>query len=544
MLKQTYPASVNPKTVRIFGKHLKHNVKGKTVVHTNEDVTVFDAAYSKNNVQKVPTIVLQLFPNLEIMYLQRMKLSYLIRGSFVSCKKLKSIYFADDVIQTVEAGVFKNCSNLSSLNFTNNIIRHLDKDAFNGLSKLKNLTLTKNGLKSLNATQFKDLKGLLELSITFQLFQTLPANIFANLTRLQILNLNNNRLASIPSEFFKSKHYLKAVNLNGNEIASVDSKILTVWPSRATLKFIANSCFNGNIGIIDKKTKLLVESKLSKCFANYNQKTSPAPKLSSTTKKNAANSTKATTTTKKSKTTLKPTTMKNSTKPKKTDHTAKKSIKHHQLFKNDTQRHDVDAPKKKDDWLSSIKKHIFGAKNSTTNATTTKKPKTSSSDQKVVTPINNTKREQAIARFYVNAKNEYCGVIKDATKFIKSVSVKHLTGFSNKNVTVIHFIQSKLINIPAIIMKTFPNVLKISATDCGIQVIDSDLLEECGKLKHLDLSKNKIRFLSGNSLQLCPALESIDLSKNHIETIESNIFQCNPKLQIKIDKLKIIPSRK
>lgn len=517
MLKQSYPSTVNPKTIRIFGKHLKHKVNGKTVVHTNEDVTVFDAAYSKNNIQKFPTIVLRLFPKLRTMYLQRMKLGYLIRGSFVNCKNLRSIYFADDVIQTAESGVFSNCTNLMSLNFTNNLIRKMDDGVFNNLTRLEKLTFNKNGLKGLNATLFKDVKGLVELTISFQPLTSLPVNIFNNMTRLQILNLTHNRLQVIYSDYFKSKPFLRKVNLDGNEIASVDPKIFEVWPRRATLTFVTNSCFNGNLGMIDRTTKAVAAKKFEKCFENF-KKLSLASKVNETLT---------------NKTTVKPTNLTTTTKKP-----AKKGIKKSDLFKKDNKKHDNDSSE--DSWLTSMKKHIFGKKKNTTKATTTTtmKPKIRKT---VVSPIT---RDQAIARFYVNAKNEYCGVIKDATRFIKNISMKHLPGYSNTNVTVIHFIKSKLINIPSLVIKTFPNVQKIAATRCGIQVIDSDLLEECGKLRILDLSNNKIRFVSGKSLQLCPSLEVIDLSKNMIERIESNIFQCNPKLTIEIDKVKIVPPAK
>jgi Leucine-rich repeat (LRR) protein len=283
MSRQSLP--VGSKHVRTFGRHLKHKVNGKTVVYTNEDVTIYDAAYSKNDIEIIPTIILQLFPNLVTMDLRRMNLSSITRGSFQSCDKLKNIYFADDTIKKIEAGVFGNCSNLVSLNFTNNSLPSLNEDAFAGLKKLEVLTLNRNNLKSVSANQFKGLSKLIEITISYQPLYSLPQHIFDDLVKLQILNLNNNLLVNVPGQFFHGKPLLRSVDLRGNHIVAIDRKMMDYLPNRAVVNLLGNVCYNGNLGSIDKFTKVTVEMKCAKCFEKFRQltavssnKTTPNPK--------------------------------------------------------------------------------------------------------------------------------------------------------------------------------------------------------------------------------------------------------------------------
>lgn len=161
-------------------------------------------------------------------------------------------------------------------------------------------------------------------------------------------------------------------------------------------------------------------------------------------------------------------------------------------------------------------------------------------------PTNSTARpylqpyEQADCRFYVNAKNEYTCVIKNARRMLKRINVKHLSGYTNENVTNVFFRNSSLLHVPRVVFDDFPHIKSLSLERCGIKSMDTDLFEVCGNLQFLDLSNNKINRVLGDSLKMCPMLEFVDLSNNPIDKMESNIFKCNPKLSLALGALKII----
>lgn len=148
--------------------------------------------------------------------------------------------------------------------------------------------------------------------------------------------------------------------------------------------------------------------------------------------------------------------------------------------------------------------------------------------------------EQSACRFYINAKNEYICVLRNVASTLKLINTEHLKGHVNKDVTVLYIRDANLITIPKVIFTTFPNLVKLSVGSSGLKIMDSDLFEVCGKLKHLDLANNKIEVVRGDSLKKCKSLETVDLSKNPVERIESKIFSNNPKLSVALGELKIV----
>lgn len=149
--------------------------------------------------------------------------------------------------------------------------------------------------------------------------------------------------------------------------------------------------------------------------------------------------------------------------------------------------------------------------------------------------------EKTEARFYVSARNHYTCVLRNVETTLKHIIMEHKENYTSDNVSVVFIRDSKLLSIPSVIMKSFPNLKSLSVENSGLKSMDSDLFEFCGpSLVNLDLSNNKIERVRGDSLQKCPSLENVIVTNNPIDRIEGTISQYNPNLTITIGSLNIV----
>lgn len=166
--------------------------------------------------------------------------------------------------------------------------------------------------------------------------------------------------------------------------------------------------------------------------------------------------------------------------------------------------------------------------------------------EEVTTPPNYLHHyEQASCRMFIDADKGYNCVLENVTPDLRHINVEHLSGHSNENVTGLFLRHSTLIKIPHVFFTTFENLVHLSIEETNLKQLDDDTLKEgCGKLKILNLKKNKIRVVESESLKTCIALEFIDLTSNPVERIEGGIFECNPNLNIQLGPLKITAAHK
>lgn len=682
---QTYQRGDN--VIKIFGKHLKGNVAGREVTYGNGDVTVVDASYLHNDIQLVPTTVIQLFSNLREMRMEAMNLKVLNEDSFSTCGKLRSIIFGYDNIESISAGVFRDCGGLEALEFNNNVIDEIDDDAFKGLLNLKKLTLIRNNLDYVSAHLLSHLESLVQLTITDNKIIKLHPDIFIDMAGLRILELQNNELTSISSLLFRGKPNLESVNLSNNSIDRIENNLLENWPNNAALNLLHNECIDESFDELgtDKVPMSDVVGDFEQCFQNFehtlkvkrigsyddsklsNEDDYEGDELSEHHSKHANSKDKEgdshdksndDLTTSLETTVNRPPVEKTSSERfensddkayyenmfihdeddeihskahdentksesdevtnKELDSKIKSEVPHSfdpDYPESNDKADNIDDQKTKarnnsdDKSVSAEKAQQDSTKHETVHAhdhsrdsdrkqsldsvesdeklrpskhDSKLKKSSEVTDSKTVTspfdlpvfdePINDTvysaedydasvtesmdettrattvssrkpyihTYEQANSRFFINAREEYACVINNAKNTLRQVNTDHIDGYGSEDVELVYFRNSNLVHIPRVIFDEFPNLKVLSVEGCGIKVMDTEMLEECGKLQHLDLRNNTIRHIYGSSLKMCPMIETVDLTDNPVEIIESSIFECNPKLNITLGSLKLV----
>lgn len=125
----------------------------------------------------------------------------------------------------------------------------------------------------------------------------------------------------------------------------------------------------------------------------------------------------------------------------------------------------------------------------------------------------------------------------NATNLVAGVLNKHLKGKSSVHLKYLRAQNQNIPQLPMNMEKFFPNLMSLVVRS-GLQQISKNVLKY-PKLKHLGLSKNKLRTLDGDLFEFVPKLKTLFLSFNPILHMGLNILDSLGQLEtVAFHKLK------
>lgn len=149
---------------------------------------------------------------LEVVKLNKNKISYLDKDSFKDLENLRELFLNENFIQFIDMQIFKPVRNLRYLQLDNNQISFLSKHAFNNLLKLEHIMIGHNLLEKLVDEHFKSNKKLITIWLEKNFIYDLNSTMFDHLYNLQYIDLKNNICIDdyyIQENFLKMKETLK-----------------------------------------------------------------------------------------------------------------------------------------------------------------------------------------------------------------------------------------------------------------------------------------------------------------------------------------------
>ena len=161
--------------------------------------------------------------NLEELYLNHNKLSYVTKDLFSNLSKLKRLGLGGNGITSIDAEAFQNNGELTELFLHNNRIDWLPFGIFSFLPNLEILRLYNNHLGSIRADLLRGNTELTELYLYSNRITILEESAFSSLTKLKKLWLQENRINEITNQHFKNNTELAELDLNYNKIKIIDS---------------------------------------------------------------------------------------------------------------------------------------------------------------------------------------------------------------------------------------------------------------------------------------------------------------------------------
>lgn len=127
-------------------------------------------------------------------------------------------------------------------------------------------------------------------------------------------------------------------------------------------------------------------------------------------------------------------------------------------------------------------------------------------------------------RYFLNENRKYSCVIENVDLVLESIRGDHYQDFTDENVTQVFFFNSILSKVPQTIFEKFPNMALLSVANTQLTIIDDQTFGNCGKVKKIDASENKISKIIETSFRNCNDLEVLDVSGNPLEAIDGEIF--------------------
>lgn len=426
----------------------------------------------------VPNSLIRQFPAIRYLLLDNAGIQQLTPGAFAGANEVVIFHARFNSIPLIPAGLFADMPSVLIMDLSNNAITEIDDEAFAGLSDLLELDINFNQLSRISSTVFRDLTGLEDLNLRYNQISEIEDGAFSTLRSLIIFYLRNNLLTEIRAEMFGDEMAsLVFFNLNENRLTSVPR-----LPSRApNLHYIyltGNQITEINAGDFTFSYENITNVELSENLLGVLD--SAAFEVLTSLDILAVNFNRIT-------------------------------AVDHEFFARVPSLYTFEFEY---NYCANIRFNNIRSIN----------------QEEMI--------EQALDRcyyaFFEPVITQQCTYVEDqqlgytcelsGVTFLSfrdkfTFTGTHLAGQSHDTVTGIRIVDSDFVRVPPSIFRLFPNLESFVLNNAGLQTLDVTTFEQCGDVRHVDLSSNRIRRLSMESFSNCYNVIEVNLDDNQITEI-------------------------
>ncbi|XP_063228922.1 chaoptin [Bacillus rossius redtenbacheri] len=134
---------------------------------------------------------------------------------------LVSINISHNLISKIEPGAFENCANITVLDLSHNKLQALPRTAFDSSTYATELLLSHNQFTDLSQVPLHNMTGLKILNASHNAIETIPRNTFPKLYELHTIDLSHNRLREVWNGVFQTLFSLRSLNMSHNSLQAV-----------------------------------------------------------------------------------------------------------------------------------------------------------------------------------------------------------------------------------------------------------------------------------------------------------------------------------
>ncbi|XP_012289088.1 protein artichoke [Orussus abietinus] len=153
---------------------------------------------------------------------------------------LTKVNLSHNEISKIEAGAFENCANITILDLSYNKLENISKYAFDSASYAMELQLSYNQLTSLNQVPLHNMTGMKVLNVSYNLIHSVPRQTFPKLYELHTIDLSNNNLSEIYNAVFQTLFSLRFLNLSHNSLEKIKPSTFGPLPTLLELDMSYN----------------------------------------------------------------------------------------------------------------------------------------------------------------------------------------------------------------------------------------------------------------------------------------------------------------
>lgn len=274
---------------------------------SDSDVVVFRTSTEANfesRLRLIPSGILQRFPNLRVLSLERAEvetvsfgltdcplslesllldgnnISSVPNGAFTNCQNLREISMENSNVVSVGDGAFFGLTRLNTLRLKNNSITELVLGVFNNQHQLQMIDLQSNKITKIDEMAFSNLMSLTSLSLSDNNVTEIGTNAFYNLESLEGFDLSYNSLERLSSDSISNLTALRYFRIDNNNITAIARNFFDNMPSVQTILARGNECIDSDVNTSTEANFLAL---FERCFTNYGGSITTTPGKASMT---------------------------------------------------------------------------------------------------------------------------------------------------------------------------------------------------------------------------------------------------------------------
>jgi hypothetical protein len=241
---------------------------------------------SKSQFDYFPTKIFSIFPQLQLVQLDRNNLPNLVTNAFDNCGQFTTLMTNYLNFTNLPAGFAQNCKKLNSISLQFGKLSTLDPNALQGLTGLTQIGLMYNEITCIPPTFFSPASSLEMIFLAYNKITAIDPAAFKGLPKLFNIDLLGNNIANLPdfnidgtSTSLTSNTF--NINLSGNPVNAINPNFLsTLYALRPTLStsiiFTTSVCFGGNLSI-NQGNWLATNASMTICYNNWTPAIASAP---------------------------------------------------------------------------------------------------------------------------------------------------------------------------------------------------------------------------------------------------------------------------
>ncbi|XP_063798861.1 toll-like receptor 13 [Pseudophryne corroboree] len=178
---------------------------------------------STTSIGKLNNMDLQSFKYLEILYLDKCKISAIHGTAWAGLEALHTLILERNRLSNLENHLFSPLISLRYLDLSKNYLTHINPNAFTGLRKLSHLILRSCTIVAIVESTFINLRNLRFLDLQGNSISLVKSSSFHKLTKLETLLLSENKINAIQTYGLKGLISLKRLSVAANNIYKISN---------------------------------------------------------------------------------------------------------------------------------------------------------------------------------------------------------------------------------------------------------------------------------------------------------------------------------
>ncbi|XP_022909438.2 protein artichoke [Onthophagus taurus] len=152
---------------------------------------------------------------LKVLNMSHNKIKRIDSTTFRGMRFLRRLYLSDNLIADVARGTFASITRIGTVDLARNFIKKIDYQMFYQLQVIEHIDLSENNITIIEKQAFKDIYLSL-INVSHNAIETIESGAFENCVNITILDMTYNKIKTIPKRAFDETTYATELRFSYN----------------------------------------------------------------------------------------------------------------------------------------------------------------------------------------------------------------------------------------------------------------------------------------------------------------------------------------